>query len=195
MRFLNIQYFFEKAYAILTGTGDFVAFSDASILARIAYLWKSSLPYLEIISTYLSLIFLTLLVYTYIRLRQVIVEDKKKFDDHYVPTEGEFSKSKRWEKIITLANSENPSDWRQAVIEADVILDEIVTAQGFRGESLGEKMKGIEKSDFNTLNQAWDAHKVRNRIAHEGGNFILTQREVKRVIGLYEQVFKEFQYI
>ena len=65
---------------------------------------------------------------------------------------------------------------------------------GYQGENLGERLKAIEPSDFITLQAAWDAHKVRNQIAHET-NFQLSKREVRRVIGLYEQVFREFKYI
>jgi hypothetical protein len=56
-------------------------------------------------------------------------------------------------------------------------------------------MKSIEKSDFNSIDMAWEAHKIRNSIAHEGSDFLLNQREAKRVIGLYEIVFREFRYI
>src|SRR3989344_3650101 len=39
------------------------------------------------------------------------------------------------------------------------------------------------------------AHAVRNKIAHEGAAFMLPEREAKRVVGLYEAVFREFKYI
>ena len=185
MRFLNLRYFFEQAYNILTG-GD---------PGRFVELWSFVVPYLIIISTLLSLIFLTLLIYSYIRFKQVKAEEREKFENHYEPTDEELPTNARWQKIIEFINSENPNDWKQAIIDADVILDEIVSAQGYHGETLGEKMKGIEPSDFITLNSAWEAHKVRNRIAHDGGDFVLTQREVKRVIGNFEAVFREFQYI
>ncbi len=75
------------------------------------------------------------------------------------------------------------------------MLDDMVDAMGYEGEGLGERLKQIERSDFNTLNQAWEAHKIRNNIAHAGSDFTLTQREVRRVIDLYKQVFDEFDFI
>ena len=65
---------------------------------------------------------------------------------------------------------------------------------GYRGENLGERLKSVEPSDFLTLNDAWEAHKVRNVIAHEVG-FIIDHREAKRVVKLYENVFREFNYL
>ena len=63
------------------------------------------------------------------------------------------------------------------------------------GNTIGEKLKAVEKSDFISLDNAWEAHKVRNSIAHEGMNHILNQREVNRVIDMYKTVFEEFRII
>ena len=67
--------------------------------------------------------------------------------------------------------------------------------RGFHGDTLGERLKNTSKADFKTIDVAWEAHKIRNAIAHEGSDFLLSQRESKRIIGLYETVFKEFSYV
>jgi len=71
----------------------------------------------------------------------------------------------------------------------------MLTRSGYHGDGVGEKMKGIERSDFNTLDKAWEAHKIRNSIAHGGSDIILTKRTAKKAIDLYRQVFEEFEYI
>ena len=101
----------------------------------------------------------------------------------------------RWRKILGYVDSLNENDWRQAIIEADIVLDEMLTKMSYHGDDLGSKLRGATKADFKTLDQAWEAHKVRNDIAHDGSNFLLSQREAKRVINLYRQVFEEFYYI
>ena len=53
-------------------------------------------------------------------------------------------------------------------------------------------LKSADVNEFSTLNDAWDAHKVRNAVAHGGASFDLNERETKRVIALFEKVFKEF---
>lgn len=103
--------------------------------------------------------------------------------------------NRRWKNIQLLISSYNSNDWKQAIIEADIILDEMLEKMGYHGKSIGEKLKQIESSDFLTLNQAWEAHKVRNQIAHQGGNYVLSKDEAERVIDLYGQVFKEFYFI
>jgi hypothetical protein len=92
---------------------------------------------------------------------------------------------------VFLSNSENPQDRKIAVMDADNILDEMVTQMGYSGDTLGERMKNIETSDFRTLQDAWQAHRFRNRIAHEG--LEVSRRDAKIVIGLFEKVFQEFE--
>lgn len=101
----------------------------------------------------------------------------------------------RWQKILENTESDSESNWRIAIIEADIILDELLQKLSLPGDTMGDKLKAIEGSDFLTLNEAWEAHKVRNEIAHGGAGFLLNQRETRRVISLYEKVFKEFYLI
>lgn len=102
--------------------------------------------------------------------------------------------NKRWANIQGLIRSYNANDWKQAVIEADIILDEMLERMGYKGKSIGEKLKTVQPSDFMTLNQAWEAHKFRNRVAH-GSSYVLTRDEAERVIKMYEEVFNEFFYV
>ena len=104
-------------------------------------------------------------------------------------------KNERWIRVQNLIQSHTSSDWRQAIIEADILLDEMLTRMNYEGDSIGDKLKQIEESDFITLNKAWEAHKIRNHIAHRGGGFTFSESEAERVINLYRQVFEEFYYI
>ena len=103
--------------------------------------------------------------------------------------------NRRWKNVQSLVQSHNINDWKQAILESDIMLDEMLDKMGYHGDSIGDKLKQIEPSDFLTLNQAWEAHKVRNHIAHRGANYILSKDEAERVIKLYSEVFKEFYYI
>mgnify|MGYP003468404416 FL=1 len=101
----------------------------------------------------------------------------------------------RWEKVLSHSVSANESDWRLAIMEADIMLADLLDTMSLPGNTIGEKLKAVEKSDFISLDNAWEAHKVRNSIAHEGMNHILNQREVNRVIDMYKTVFEEFRII
>ena len=107
----------------------------------------------------------------------------------------ETAMNPRWQRVIDHLESTRQNDWKLAILEADIMLDDMLEAMGYHGESMGDKLKQVEKSDFNTIEKAWEAHKVRNLIAHEGADYQLTQQEAIRIIQLYKDVFEEFYFI
>ncbi|MCI5108491.1 MAG: hypothetical protein MRY49_01430 [Candidatus Pacebacteria bacterium] len=166
------------------------------------------LPLIRIISVSLSLALIVFIIYISIEIDKVLAKIKETIEDdktkYTIPKFGTEEKSQeaeksqlenvRWQKVVKLINSSEQSDWKLAILESDIMLGELLDALGYKGESMGEQLKKIEKSDFTTLDSAWEAHKIRNSIAHEG-EFLITQREAARVIRLYEEVFLEFRYI
>ena len=103
--------------------------------------------------------------------------------------------NKKWDDIQKHIASMNSSDWRMAILEADILLYEMLDQMGYDGDTIAEKLKVIESSDFNTLDLAWRAHKVRNTIAHEGASYELSHEQAKNTIDLYKKVFEEFYFI
>jgi len=99
-----------------------------------------------------------------------------------------------WVEVGKHLGGTSPADWKLAVIEADSILDRLLVDLGFEGETLGERLKSVKREEMATLNDAWEAHKVRNRIAHEV-SYNLTQLDAKKTISQFERVFREFDYI
>jgi hypothetical protein len=77
-------------------------------------------------------------------------------------------KNPRWERVRELANTTSESDWRLAILEADIMLNDLLKEQGYRGEGIGERLRDANPLQFATLDLAWQAHKVRNDIAHAG---------------------------
>lgn len=64
----------------------------------------------------------------------------------------------------------------KALIEADKLLDFALRVRGYEG-SLGEKLKKAG-GEFSRIDDVWEAHKLRNRLAHEVG-FKLSPQVVK----------------
>jgi len=131
----------------------------------------------------------------HVRKKEAAIYDLKVETAYDENIKGNPTLTKKWQSVMSHVDSPNGSDWRQAIIEADIILGEILTKMSYHGEGIGEQLKAANKADFNTLDQAWEAHKIRNQIAHEGSDFAMSQHEAKRVVNLYRQVFEEFFYI
>lgn len=98
----------------------------------------------------------------------------------------------RWNIILGYFEGDEEALWRIAILEADALLDEILKSRGYEGNNLGERLKN---SKFNTIDLAWSAHKMRNRIAHEGIKLVLTERMIKQTKEAFKAVFKEFNII
>ena len=102
-----------------------------------------------------------------------------------------IKQNSRWQKVLEHIASDNASDWRLAILEADIVLEETLDKAGYVGDTLGDKLKNAERRPFASLNAAWEAHRIRNAIAHQGQGFDLTQRDARRVITFFEAVFRE----
>lgn len=165
---------------------------------NIAEAYYEAWPLLMTISLVLSFFLLWALLYIRGKFKKIKKENEKMYNTILTGSEtinlGE-NKNNRWNKIIQQVNSDSASEWKIAILEADIILDEMLGRMGYRGDSIGEKLKQIERSDFLNLDNAWEAHKIRNRVAHQGEDFVLTSRIAKKAISSYQKVFEEFEYI
>ena len=135
------------------------------------------------------------IIYAMIRYDQISDEEQEilREEEHaYKHAHGVLEGDDKWQNILTHVGSENPNDWRLAIIEADIMLDEMLADLGYIGASIGDKLKTANPDSFQTLNDAWEAHKVRNHIAHRGSDFVLTKRIAGETINRYTRVFEEF---
>lgn len=103
-------------------------------------------------------------------------------------------RAEKWTAVKKRMESSNPSDWKLAILQADGILDDLLKRMGYAGDGLGERLKNIEPVDFDSLDDVWIAHKMRNRIAHEPESN-LARLDAEKAILLFEKALKEFEYI
>lgn len=142
--------------------------------------------------------FIVGIIYAYIRIEQlgeIEEENMHAQQKTWKELHGGNIENQRWGSVQTHLESVNPNDWKLAIIEADVLLERMLGKAGYAGATIGEKLKGASMRSFSTLDDAWQAHRVRNQIAHGGADFILTQKIAKETLILYERVFKEFDVI
>ncbi len=101
----------------------------------------------------------------------------------------------RWQHNLNLMASPNPNDWRSAIMDADVMLDMVLTDRGYLGADVGEKLQSASRGPFASIDAAWESHRTRNRIAHGGSEALLSDREARTAIDGYRRVFEEFGWI
>lgn len=166
--------------------------SAASILAFLDTLWGVFV----VLALLLAALFFVGYVYAAIRYNQLadtekegIVQQEQLWQELY-----ENKQPSRFEDIKKHIDSDNPNDWKLAIIEADIELERMLEAAGYPGATIGEKLKRANQDTFTTLRSAWDAHMVRNKIAHQGADFVLTKRLAQETIMHFQKVFNEFDH-
>ena len=185
--YLNIEYVFDKADAYI-----------GPILNTItsAHTWSV----IGTISILVSLLAITIIIFSLVRMYEIQIFDKEEIEheiNHALAQDKERDRNlnPRWKYILTLIESPNDSDWRVAIIEADTLLEETYKDRGLVGNSMSELLEEAKANGYPNVQNAWDAHIVRNQIAHQGSEFSLSQVEGRRVIKLYQNVFEAMQVI
>lgn len=164
--------------------------SQTSVVGFFSTIWGVVIVFSFII----SLIMLALYIYASIELEKLEeheVEHLKAQAEAWAAQTGGVNKSDRFAELQNHIDSTNPNDWKLAIIEADIILDDVLKHQGYAGTSLGERLRSISPATLHSLDDAWQAHKIRNQIAHAGADFVLTQKLARETITQYKRVFTE----
>lgn len=164
-------------------------------------------PHMVGVSTLLSLALVVAIVYAVFRVKQIRAAEDQYYSGQAMTAEAQHTFGVgdapaggaagivRWNEVQRHMQSPDMTGWKQAILEADIMLDDVITSRGYTGDGIGEKMKQVSRADIHSIDDAWEAHKVRNRIAHEGSDFDLSQRDARRIVNLYGNVFKELGYI
>lgn len=164
----------------------------SEFFARIA----TPLLYVKTIATVITMAGILVAIYAFLRTLEIANEETKALGLTLSWEHERTQKNKHWERVEGYMRSNNPSDWKIAILEADNILDEVVERMGYPGETLGERMRMIEASDFPHLELAWRAHKLRNEIAHKAGlDFVLSRTTAEQTVNIYHRIFKELGYL
>lgn len=98
----------------------------------------------------------------------------------------------RWEKILERLESDNPSQYKAALLEADAMADGILKEIGFAGETMTERLEKVTGAQIGAKERLAEAHAVRNRVVHEK-DFTLTQGETRTLLDHYLAFFQELE--
>lgn len=180
--FLNIEYFFNR---ITDSSGPVINFITNTRTWEI----------IGIISVCMSILAIIIAIFSLVRLYEIQVFDREEIEheiNHALAKDKERDKTlnPRWKYILTLIDSPNESDWRVAIMEADSLLEESFKERGLVGNTMAELLEEGKLNGYSNMQNAWDAHLTRNRIAHEGLDYEITQIEGRRIIKLYQNVFE-----
>ena len=183
---LNLEYLFNQIIRL-------VAWLLSLIKKVILSLNDMPFKIFFLLLAFIALFIIVLVFFKFLRLKR----KTKKFSRIRFINESNSPKGRltKWVEIKGKINSNLAEERKEAIIMADGILDEIFLGIGFKGDGLGDKLKQVESSDFNSLQDVLSAHNTRTKIACEGADFEISQEEAEDALAKYEKGLKELKYL
>ncbi len=153
-------------------------------------LYFSHLGLFKIISVLLSAFFVTCAIFFAIKTGWIALRVSR-VEDVFLKRNLPKKRSVRaWREIQRHFFAGSDNDLKLALIEADKTLHEALKHAGFRGENIGDILKNLDESKLPNIQEVWEAHKLRNRLAHET-DFRLSRDTAERALTVYEQTFRD----
>lgn len=152
--------------------------------------------FLQNLLTVFGLLFFAGSVWATLKIREIHHAEHEKYAPVHVEEVTAQGKMIQWKVILEHATSESPAEWKLAILEADNMLDEILEDMGYEGDTLAEKLKKMSPNKIASYNDIWDAHKLRNEIAHGGAiDMELTKKSARDTVAKFGNAFKELGYL
>ncbi len=103
----------------------------------------------KLISAILSFLVGALGIYFFLKFQNLIgVKAQMAKLSLRVPEAAAGAAQSRWEEVMRHLDSSREAEWKFAVIEADKLVDDVMKKAGYSGETMGDRLIGIEKGQL-----------------------------------------------
>lgn len=144
------------------------------------FIFNITLTQALIVATVVAIVIVIYFVWLYFKQRKEKVEGTD-LDRELVRQE--------WKKIVDLMEWKQELNSKLAVLEADKLLDHVLRAYHFQGETMDERLK-TALYKFPKLQHVVWAHKVHEHIKKET-TYVLRHGETKYILKLFKRALKE----
>lgn len=97
-----------------------------------------------------------------------------------------------WQKIQARLEKTDEASLKLAVIEADNFFGDILKRMGLAGKDMGERLEQISREQLKSIDEVWDAHRLRNLIVHESDVHI-NREQAEKAVNAYKNALKELE--
>jgi len=96
---------------------------------------------------------------------------------------------KDWMQLERQLVKNDEATYHLAILRADNLLDKALKEAGYKGSTMGQRMK-VAQNSWSNANHVWTAHKLRNKIAHET-DVKISYDITKRALAAFKQALKD----
>ncbi|NTV40931.1 MAG: hypothetical protein HGA61_01515 [Candidatus Moranbacteria bacterium] len=112
-----------------------------------------------------------------------------------IPIVSKKKMRKRWNAIKDRLKSDNVSQYKVAIIEADAVVEEFLGGIGYGGENMSQRLEQVGEMHLDDQRENLaEVHKLRNRIIHEA-DFEINKETAKDALEVYENFLQYMQFL
>lgn len=145
----------------------------------------------KLISNILSTLFLIGIAYCIWGSQLLTLQVERWIDILNIKTLSKRRAIRGWRQIKKRLKSDNETNFKLAILEADRIFDEILKLSGLTGETMDERLKRANEEQVANLEQLKQVHRVASRISSDP-DFKVGSKLAHEVIKIYEELFGEY---
>lgn len=123
-------------------------------------------------------------------LREVIFRDFAHF--FFGQSYGAKKFIRQWEKLKERIEQGTESERKLSIMEADDVLDDILTKMGVAGATIDERLNNVKKGVLKDMEGVRRAHAVRDVVVREP-NYQLSKEEARATLDIYEKTFQDLE--
>lgn len=170
-----------------------------AIFSSMTSMWGSFLNSPVFFALKIFLIFYTLILIAdlvlMLMLKGVGGEIRKGLRGMDIPLDSKSKMQKKWDKVLERLRSENMSQYKVAILEADEIADKILAGIGYKGANMSERLAQIRPEQLdNYTDELARVHQIRNRIVHEA-DFAVDRDLAEETIKIYERFLRYMEFL
>ncbi len=99
-----------------------------------------------------------------------------------------------WKHILKHLSGRKEERWKQAVLDADKVLDELLKISGYHGAHLTERLDNITSAQITNIDELRQAHETA-KIIKKDPDFAFSKTEAEENVYIYRKVFKELRLL
>ncbi len=113
---------------------------------------------------------------------------------HAGPVSSETIYQRKWEKIKKRLSSHNEANWKLAIIEAEEIVEEVLSKMGYKGDGIREKLKGVDPATIPQLPNLISGYDIFINIIADK-NYQIKQEDAIKIVSNFEEFLKSVEMI
>lgn len=111
-----------------------------------------------------------------------------------MPTASKKKQQKRWADIEARLKTNEGTQLKLAILEADGFANEILGGIGYKGKNMKEKLEGVTEVQLSGAQSLRDAHNIRNEIINNR-SFFIEKDQAQEVISAYRNFLDHIEII